>query len=189
MSLNELVNAVSAWVKSVRQGTELALRGLADPDTDGLSLRVLALRNVNDSRHALARRDPIVDILEVDLLLSIGGSEPEAAGDLAAELNFAALEAPPPFILNASADALEISRALGLKPALGIVLRGRIARERAARPIPLVREAKFELVPKEVAEGDRPAPTPGPTPPEPGPVERTAATTTTRRRAARRDGT
>jgi hypothetical protein len=188
MSLDELVNAVSAWVESVRPGTEPALRGLADPDTDGLSLRVLALRSVNDSRHAMARRDPIVDVLEVDLLLSIGG-EAKSAIDLAAELHFAALEAPPPFTLNTGADALGISRTLGLKPALGIVLRGRIARERAARPIPLVREAKFELVPKEVAEGGRPAPPPTPTMPEPEPAEPTSALTPTRRRATRRGGT
>lgn len=181
MSLQELVNAVSAWVKSVRPGAELALRGLADPSTDGLSLRVLALRSANDSRHALARRDPIVDILEVDLLLSVGGSEPEAAMETAADLHFAALEAAPPFTLNASADALEISRGLRLTPALGIVLRGRIARERAARPVPLVREAKFELVGKNAVDGDRPAPPPAPEP--------AAVATPSRRRPARRGGT
>ncbi|MCC6984336.1 MAG: hypothetical protein IT535_13785 [Bauldia sp.] len=186
MSLQELVNAVSAWVKSVRPGAELALRGLADPNTDGLSLRVLALRSANDSRHALARRDPIVDILEVDLLLSVGGSEPEAAMETAADLHFAALEAAPPFTLNASADALKISRGLRLTPALGIVLRGRIARERAARPVPLVREAKFELVGKNAVDGGGPAPPPAPESASPEPA---AAATPSRRRPARRGGT
>lgn len=187
MSLHELVTAVSAWVNSVRPGAELALRNLADPNTDGLSLRVLALRSANDSRHALARRDPIVDILEVDLLLSVGGLEPEAAMETAAELYFAALEAAPPFTLNASANALDIGRGLGLAPALGIVLQGRIARERTAKPVPLVREARFELVGKAALDGDRPAPTP-PSATEPASPEPAAAASPGRRRPARRSG-
>jgi hypothetical protein len=183
MSLDELVNAVSAWVKSVRPGAELAVRGLADPDTSGISLRVLALRGTNDSRHVLARRDPVIDVLEVDLLLSVG-DQPAGAAATAADLHFAALEAAPPFTLNTNADALEIARGLGLAPAIGIVLRGRIARERVAKPVPLVREAKFELVPKEVAEGGRSPPAPA----TPEPAEPSSSATPTRRRIPRRGG-
>lgn len=179
MSLDELVSAVLAWVNFVRPDAEVALRPLADPNTDGMSLRVLGLRSLNDGRNTLARRDPVIDLLEVELLMSVGGSDPKAAAVAATDLYFAALEGAPPFTVDAAANALDIGRRLGLQPAIGIVLRGRIARERTAKPIPLVREARFELVERAALKGERPAPV---SPPSSEP----ASTSPPSRRPARR---
>lgn len=162
MSLNELFAAISAWVGSVRPEADVRWLSPGDPATEGVAVRVLGLRPVNDNRGTLARRDPIVDVLEVELLLSIEGGEPAANAALAADLQFASLETALPFHLDLASSAGERARMLGLAPMLGMVLRARITRERPAKPVKLVREAHFDLVDRARAGASLPEPEPAP---------------------------
>jgi hypothetical protein len=153
MSLDELVSAISAWAASALPASELVVRSPREAaESGGVSLCVLGFRPVNDSRSALARRDPVIDFLEAELALVIGpGSGALAQAHMMAQLHFAALQGVP-FTVEASADARPVLRDLGLEAALALVIRGRIARERVTEPIPVVREAVFHLADRAQAE-------------------------------------
>lgn len=146
MSLDELVSAVSTWAAAASPGVEPKMRSPSDgPGGPGVSLFVVGFRPLNDRRPTFARRDPVIDFLEVELLLSVVGPTPIDEAQIVADFHFAAVEAAP-FTIAEIADTRAVLRDFGMAPGAGILIRGRIARQRAERPVPRVEEAVFNLV-------------------------------------------
>ena len=145
MSIDELVLAISEWASAALPGTEVKLRMPADPaGDDGVSLYIVGFRGLHDRRHAMARRDPVIDLLEVELVLRVADKDPLAQARKVAELQFAAMAGGPITVAEPEA-ARALFAGLELPPGSGLLLRGEIARQRPAKPIPLVREATFDL--------------------------------------------
>lgn len=146
MSVDELVSAITTWAAKTLPGREPVLSFPGEVgESEGVFLSFIAFRPVNDLRSAMPRRDPVVDILEVDLMLTIAVPDPLEQARLVADLHFAALQGNTSFLLVAPSEARELLRDVGATPDRSLVLRGRIARERAAKAVPVVREAIFEL--------------------------------------------
>ncbi|MGD9740011.1 MAG: hypothetical protein AB7O56_12025 [Bauldia sp.] len=121
------------------------MRSASDgPGGPGVSLFVVGFRPSNDRRPTLARRDPVIDILEVELLLTVVGPTPIDEARIAADLHFAALEAAT-FTIADIADTRAVLRVLEMTAGTALLLRARIARQRAERPVPRVEEAVFNL--------------------------------------------
>lgn len=148
MSIDELVQAISDWASAALPDTEVKLRSPTDLSAaSGVAICIIGFRGLRGRGHAMARRDPVIDHVEVDLLVCVAESDPLALASKVAELQFAALEGGP-FTVAASEDTRSILTELERPPGSGLLLRGEIARQRAAKPIPLVREASFDLTDK-----------------------------------------
>ncbi len=144
MSVDELTSAIIAWTAERLPETPARFAAPAEAGGDGVTIHALRLRSNAELRNSQARRDPIVDLLEASFLVSFRFADPLAAMKAAADFHFAALEGAP-FVVDGEADPLALARDLGLPPALGLVIVGRVVRQRAVQPIPLVREHRLNL--------------------------------------------
>lgn len=153
MNVDQLVSAIRAWTAETLPGMELTLCAPgAPPDGEGLFLCFAGYRGANDSRNTLARRDPVVDVLEVELVLTIAAADALEQARLAADFHFAALQGDAPFIVVAPPAAHDLLRAVSAVPGRSIPLRARIARQRDAKPTVPVREARFNLTDRALAD-------------------------------------
>lgn len=146
MSVDQLVAAIRAWAAESLPGLELTLRAPdAGQEGEGVFVSFVGYRAANDSRNTSPRRDPVIDILEVDLLITFAVADALEQARLAADFHFAALQGNAPFLL-VGPQSNELLRELGAVPGKSVLVRSRLARERDARAVPPVREAVFDVV-------------------------------------------
>lgn len=126
---------VVAWTRARLPGLSVEALGAADrAGTEGVEVRLLNVA----SRPEPASPERRVT-LALDYLVTVRLADAEAEHRAVGELFFAALDRADVEVV-ADRSALEACGALGLPPALGIVLRVAMARERPTRRVQLVRE-------------------------------------------------
>jgi hypothetical protein len=148
MGLEELTDEIRDWVGTVLPGIDLNVTAADETDRGpGISLMFVGFRQSNDARHTMARRDPVIDQLEVDCLIVPHNSDPLMQSAMVSDLYFAALDESPG-VLASSDAANAVLNELSLGPGSGLLLTAKLSRERKARRVELVQEAVFDVLDK-----------------------------------------
>ena len=96
MGLNSLVIAIEKWLAdALPKATVKVCSADKSEFKNGVSVSFVNFRQSIDTRNTMARRDPVIDQLDVDVLLVPRDSDPMKQVTMVADLYFAALQEAP----------------------------------------------------------------------------------------------
>ena len=145
MGLGELFDAIKTWVsEALPKATIKPWAPGTNSFDDDVAISFLAFRQTNEMRHTRARRDPVIDQLEVDCLIMPRNSDPLRQSTMLAELHFAAMRGAPGRLAGPDVERQFLSQ-LSLPPGSGLILTATLRRQREERNVALVKEAVFDI--------------------------------------------